>query len=189
VTEEWRDIPSLPGYQASSDGRIRSIDRVITNGRGHYKIAGVVRQLTRSRSGYLRFNVTGGTRAVHLAVLEAFVGARPPGCQGAHGDGDRTNNRPSNLRWATPIENAADKELHGTTYRPKGEGHPGAKLTNEVVVAILRRYAAGERQCAIARDLGLDARLVGKVARGEAWRHVAHSAQHGVAFSGEAEAA
>lgn len=179
--EQWKDIPSLPGYQASTEGRVRSVDRMVTDSRGRtYRVLGSVRQLTTSRGGYLRFNTTRGTHPVHLAVLEAFVGPRPPGRHGAHGDGDKTNNRPKNLRWATVAENAADKTRHGTAYRPQGERHPLAKLSDALVLSIRQRCAAGERQGVVARDLGLDARHIGKIARGEAWAHVA---QNGVAFS------
>lgn len=192
MMERWRDIPGLHGYQASDHGRIRSVDRTITDKRGHtYRVRGTVRSPTLSRGGYLRFNVTGGTRPVHRAVLEAFVGPCPLGHHGAHSDGDRINNWLFNLRWASAVENAADKERHGTAYRPQGENHPLAKLTDTAVATIRRRCAAGERQAAVARDLGIDARLVGKIVRREAWRHVtADDEQNGVVFSDpDAEAA
>jgi hypothetical protein len=69
--------------------------------------------------GYLRVRLYGGperieTRRVHVIVLEAFVGPRPEGMQCCHGDGDRTNNILSNLRWGTAQENAFDAVAHGS---------------------------------------------------------------------------
>jgi hypothetical protein len=55
-----------------------------------------------------------GHVAVHVMVLEAFVGPRPEGMEGCHNDGDPKNNRLGNLRWDTPAGNSADKKIHGT---------------------------------------------------------------------------
>lgn len=52
-----------------------------------------------------------GPRAVHLYVLETFVGPRPEGMQACHGDGDPANNRLSNLRWDTCSNNNLDKRI------------------------------------------------------------------------------
>lgn len=51
--------------------------------------------------------------SVHSLVLMAFVGPRPMGMYGCHKDGDRSNNHISNLKWATPTENQADRVRHG----------------------------------------------------------------------------
>lgn len=52
---------------------------------------------------------------MHALVAEAFHGWRPSeDHEVAHGDGSRVNNHYRNLRWATRLENAADKMLHGT---------------------------------------------------------------------------
>ena len=51
-----------------------------------------------------------------LLVVLAFLGPPPfPGAHAAHFDGDKLNNRLSNLRWASPAENEADKRRHGRT--------------------------------------------------------------------------
>lgn len=51
---------------------------------------------------------------VHLLILEAFQGPRPEGTVTRHLDGDKTNNRLSNLRRGTPAENSQDAMRHGT---------------------------------------------------------------------------
>ncbi|WP_208609489.1 HNH endonuclease signature motif containing protein [Streptomyces atriruber] len=56
--------------------------------------------------------------SAHFLVCVAFHGPRPTAShQVAHGDGDPTNNRPCNLRWATPAENSAGAVRHGTAGR------------------------------------------------------------------------
>jgi hypothetical protein len=47
-------------------------------------------------------------RYVHDLVLLAFVGAKPAGLEVCHGDGVKTNNRLSNLRYDTRSANALD---------------------------------------------------------------------------------
>jgi hypothetical protein len=89
-----------------------------------------------------------GTIYVHHLVLLAFVGPRPAGRQAAHGDGHRTNNLLSNLRWATPKENTADRYRHGTVLF--GTRHPLGRKTHCLRGHPLdeSRRADGRRACA-----------------------------------------
>jgi hypothetical protein len=60
---------------------------------------------------------------VHRLVLETFMAPPPPGkYQAAHWDLTRTDNRLVGLRWATPVENAADRKRQGTIKY--GEANP-----------------------------------------------------------------
>ena len=69
--------------------------------------------------GYLAVTLsekgTTATIALHRLVLEAFAGLRPQGMVCRHLDGNKWNNRQSNLQWGTPAENAADRALHRQT--------------------------------------------------------------------------
>lgn len=122
-SEIWRPVQGYEGtYQVSDQGRVRSLDRTIsTDGRwGKMKRelhGGILRHLKHT-GGYLRVtlwhNGAFKNHYVHKLVLEAFVGPRPNGKQVAHNDGDKANNRLSNLRWASPSENQLDREGHGT---------------------------------------------------------------------------
>jgi hypothetical protein len=171
--EVWRNIPSLPGYQASDQGRIRSMFRTIRDSRGRqYTRPPKVRALSVAGNGYLRFNARGTQRSIHRCVLEAFVGPCPEGYHGAHGDGDKTNNRLTNLRWASPAENAADKVSHGTMFSPAGEKNPNAIVTAAQVLDVVARVRAGETQRSIARELGVMPQLINSIMRGKAWNSV-----------------
>jgi NUMOD4 motif-containing protein/HNH endonuclease len=119
MTEVWRPIPGYVGaYDVSNLGRVRSVDRVITRmtkrGPVPARLRGRVLRTNRTRGGYLTVTLGGRTVYVHALVLSTFVGPRPAGKQAAHWDGDRSNNRLGNLRWASPSENNLEKARHGT---------------------------------------------------------------------------
>jgi len=66
---------------------------------------------------------------VHRLVLEAFVGPCPDGMEACHLDSDKTNNRVSNLRWDTHLENMRDLKVN-----------PSSKLTADEVRIIRFLY-------------------------------------------------
>lgn len=168
--EEWRPIPGLHGYEASSCGRIRSIPRVVvdTLGRPQRK-PGRVLALVRMKRGYLKFGTNRRGHLVSRAVLMAFVGPPQSGFHEAcHCNGDRADNRPENLRWDTSKGNNADKLRHGTLLW--GERHGAAKLTRAQVDAIRSdRRPAKE----IAADYGISRSHAGSVRRGDFWKGLA----------------
>ena len=105
---------------------------------------------------------------VGRAVLLAFAGPPPtPDSQCCHVNGNHRDNRPSNLRWGTARENAADAVRHGTTLR--GERNAASKLTEGQVRDIRRRLAAGESRRSLARAFGVDKRTVQFIERGRKW--------------------
>ena len=73
--EQWKPVPGTTRYEASDQGRVRSVDGMNTVGalcRG---------QLLRSaadKDGYRRVSLHGRTMQVHRVVLKAFIGESPP---------------------------------------------------------------------------------------------------------------
>ena len=104
--ERWRKVRRAPGYQVSDRGRVRSVHRVLSDGR---RAGGLVLRPAADKDGYLRVRVGGQLVAVHTLVLEAFDRPAPDGMEACHGDGDRSCNDLANLRWGTHRENERDK--------------------------------------------------------------------------------
>ncbi len=109
--ERWLPIPGFDGYDVSTLGRVRSWRK---KGRvPGRRTEPLLMKLGMNNGGYLHVNLRTANRSsiepVHLLVLLTFAGPRPEGLQGAHADGDRHNNRSSNLAWVTPHENARQK--------------------------------------------------------------------------------
>lgn len=130
VLEEWRPIAGSPGYEVSSHGRVRSVDRevqcgVANNSRRMFR--GRILQPSALPKGYLMVGMGRARRTyVHALVAAAFIGPRPEGMEIAHNDGNPQNNAVENLRYATPSDNNRDKRSHGTdhnvrkTHCPRG---------------------------------------------------------------------
>lgn len=149
MTEQWRPIPGASRYEASSHGRVRSVDRTIPlplkSGRvAQRKHKGcVLRHNHGMTGGYASVVITldNGdrlTKSVHILVCSTFHGERPaPGYEVRHLNGVRTDNRAENLAWGTRSENSYDTVQHGNnqwankTHCPNGHPYSGENLLIE----------------------------------------------------------
>jgi AraC-like DNA-binding protein len=108
---------------------------------------------------------------VHLLVLLAFVGPIPKWQMGRHLDGDKTNNRLSNLAYGTSQENMYDKYAHGTN--PAGSRNPSSKLTEATVLNIRQEFANSRiTLTALAQKYQVSIGSVSHIVRGNSWKHV-----------------
>ena len=128
--EIWRDVPSLPGVLASSEGRV-----MITPYRGPMPNGGERPYGGTPTFGVwnkldARFVTTVGERTWKVArlIAEAFHG--PPPFEGAvvmHLDENAVNNRASNLRWGTQKENLNAPGFLTYCRSRTGEDSPSVK--------------------------------------------------------------
>ena len=162
--EEWRQVPGYDGYEASNLGRVRSLDRWVERRgkQGRHKLFKRGRVLRPALvDGYLQLNFC----HVHRLVMLAFQGSPPDGMWVAHNDGNPSNNRLDNLRYATPSENAMDRVAHGTTNRGSRNGL--AKLTEQQVLAI-RNYK-DKTQTALAKEFRVSLMCINNIIHRRSW--------------------
>lgn len=152
-TEEWRDIPGFAGYQASSHGRIRSLDRMILRRGGLARVKGLILSPFQA-NGYPRVVLTGRRNVyVHQLVCLAFYGPPPEGHEVAHQDGKRDNCCVTNLRWTTRSDNALDRTRHGTAHTR--DTWRFAKVSTPDARRIAKMKAAGRSARDIAQEFSI----------------------------------
>jgi hypothetical protein len=153
ASEEWRPVVGYEGlYEVSNLGRVRSLESANRRRRGSVMMRGWIDPW---RYHLVELTKDGSARAhrVHRLVLAAFVGPRPDGYVCGHLDGVSTNNVVSNLKWITPAENAAHRDMHGTTAH--GERLNVSHLTADMVREIRARHEAGESYRSLAKAYGV----------------------------------
>lgn len=117
--EIWLDIPKYAGwYQASDQGRIRSVDRqtwVLHNGKPHLRsYTGRVLSQALLKHGYyivvLSRDGKMKIRTVHRLVAITFKERIEGHLEVDHIDRNKQNNNAINLRWATRSINANNRD-------------------------------------------------------------------------------
>ena len=183
TNETWRAIDGFPDYAVSDFGRVK---RVVPDCKGRY--GGRVLRQKISKFGYhivtLAMAGKPKMKLVSRLVCAAFHGPAPtPTMHAAHGNGDKDNNTPNNLRWATPKENGEDKVTHGTS--PRGERHgsktkPGSGVRGERVntakltASDIPTIRADTRTLhAIAADYGVTFSAIHSIKVRKNWKHIA----------------
>lgn len=164
-----RDIPGYEGlYQVSAAGEVFSLHRNTTQGR----------KLTpqRNNSGYHRVSMTRNGKSkylyVHHLVALAFIGPRPERHDVNHINGDKLDNRASNLEYMTRTENMEHARQLGL-HDNRGEKHYGSKLTEDLVRDFRYAYkTCGLRGKDMAEGLGVSARTIDDAIDGLTWVHV-----------------
>lgn len=108
--EIWKDIPGYEGfYQASTEGRVRSMDRIVNKWDGKKLAKGRVLTPSTNLRGYLFVelfkNGIGKMVTIHRIIAGTFI-PNPDNLQQInHKDEDKTNNRASNLEWCDGVYN------------------------------------------------------------------------------------
>ncbi|WP_158808636.1 NUMOD4 motif-containing HNH endonuclease [Beijerinckia sp. L45] len=184
TNEVWKEVVGFEGYYEVSDmGRVRSVTRLVTQfnpkiGRdvSWTRIGKIMKPRRSTSEGRLKyFGLTlwkdgkRVDRAVHTLVMQAFVGPRPDGCEIAHRSGDPTDNRLTELRYTTHIDNCNDRRAHGT--EAIGERNPSAKLC-EMDILMIRCNAAGLTVRELAAQHKVSRSAIYAAQSGQSWSHI-----------------
>lgn len=158
----WKQIKDS-NYYVNEDGEVK-------NGKTNKIIKGV-----KTKNGYLRVGINGKLIRVHRLVAEAFLEKEIGKTQINHKDGNKENNKASNLEWCTPSENikhAFDNGLKKPDYRNIKEPRPVIQLDLQGnVVNIYKSLIEAERQTGFSNSsISKVCRGIYKTAYGYKWQ-------------------
>jgi hypothetical protein len=177
MNEVWVPCPGFINlYEVSNLGRVR---RASNAPRSFGTRPGkLLKPWCNNKCGHLMVSLRAGNRTikklVHVLVCEAWNSPRPSTRHRvAHYDGNGSNNRIDNLRWATYKENEQDKIRHGRyNHAPNGSRHRDAKLTEADIPIIRALRKSGLSYSKIAARFGIDWSSVRGIIKGHTWKHV-----------------
>jgi len=107
--ENWENIKDFEGkYQASSYGRIRSLNHVVDFGKNKRTVKGRTLKFNTHKAGYL-YVVVGKKKTVHRIIASTFIPNPDNLPQINHLDGNKANNNVNNLEWTTAKGNSFHK--------------------------------------------------------------------------------
>lgn len=184
MDEEWRVIEKSPGYQVSSEGRIRALARQLNlrNKSGTpYTIRLSARPMTvyicRS-TGYAKITLAKrNLQLVHRLVAEAFIPNPLRLPQVNHKNGKRADNRVDNLEWVTASENV----LHAFHVLGRDSPHAGKfsgmhPTSKAVVATCIRTGSVTVYDSAMdAVRVGFDSGCISRCCSGSSAYHKGYS--------------
>lgn len=149
--EEWKRLKNFPGYEGSTEGRIRNI-----------RTQHIIKS-SRDKKGYSQVSIFNDkkqkTIRVHKLIGEAFLGDSN-GLDIRHRDNNRANNRPDNLYFSTRKETINDAFERGSKIPSR-----------QIPVRVLETGVVYDSIRACSRDTGCDPSEIRKQLDGRL-RHV-----------------
>lgn len=127
----FKIIPTFERYAINKDGEVFSL------------ISNKMKKSWINMHGYKEIglqNDKGKTvfRRLHVLLALTFIGPRPENFDVCHNDGNKLNNKLSNLRYASKKDNMNDKLIHGNS--PTNEKNSNCILSSADVCNIKKEY-------------------------------------------------
>lgn len=171
---EWKQINNYESYLVSSDGRVKSIDRICGKRKGIVKGKIMNGGLTKGYCSVVLHNVVSKKGMyVHRLVAQAFIPNPNNLPQVNHKNGIKTDNRVENLEWIS----ISDNHLHSYKYlnrtRPDNSGmnNPNRKLTPKQVAFIKEKYLSGKMDSLqLAKKFNINRNYVYLLAKNKTWK-------------------
>ena len=175
MEEVWKPIPGYAGYEISSLGNARSIDRTVEVTIGdktvkrHYKGSALTPHFD-GKKHYLHVVLgKSGAHNIHRLVAETFI-PNPDGLPEVnHKDEDKTNNRVDNLEWCDHLYNS---RYGSKRYASRGEHNARNSISEDIIRKIKRTYIPNDKEFGVsglAKKYGISQTHVCAIIKGRRW--------------------
>lgn len=124
------------------------------------------------KDGYLQFSLKNKMVRSHHIISYLIFGERMIGKQINHIDGNKENNKPTNLELATPSDNVRHAFNNGLKEAKKGIDSTSSKLTETDVVNIRKLRSEGKTLLTIAEIYNMSFQQISRICSGERWGHI-----------------
>jgi hypothetical protein len=162
LVEVWKSVPGYDGiYEVSNHGRFAVIKK---DGRHLRKLNNKTPYLSVSAKAIN--NNKPKTFYLHQLVANVFIGNRPDNMVIRHLDGNRYNNKVTNLTYGTPEENYADTRKHKTH---KGSNNGRSIFNESSAKAIKYLIEYGIKKQVLADAFGVSLMTIYAINSGRNW--------------------
>lgn len=171
----WAVAASAPTLLVSDTGRVVRMASSRLKKRSWQTYPECELKPRRIGAGYLAVNSkeqgVKRTLYVHRLVAEAFLGKPADANEVNHLDGNKQNNKLSNLEWTTHSANLQHAYKEGL--------HPSRSLAPEQVHQIRAKFAEGQSLQQIAAEFGVSRSAISHLKQGRSWAWLADPSRQG----------
>lgn len=166
--EEWKKIKGFEGYEISSNGKVRSLDKVVHTVYGAYRtIKGkILKPRLDSKKSYQLVDLTNKqgerkTFLLHRLVCATFVGDIPNNMEVNHKNGNKLDNNASNLEIVTRSQNEKHKYevlgYKGPSFHKYGIAHHRSRRVAQIdsngnIIQVYGSVREAERETGICNS-------------------------------------
>lgn len=156
----WAPIPGYPGYVASPNGYVRSLDRLAgADGASPRLVVGRILAPCINKQGYQTVKIMDGhwksrkSEGVHRLIASAFLGPIPEGACIDHVNRNPSDNRLRNLRIVPMTANGLNREATGCSRTRDGKWWARMQVNRQcVTIGIYETKERAEIESKKARE-------------------------------------
>lgn len=168
-------------YEVNENGVVRSVDRLIWNGKGYLLKKGQIIKQQENKKGYkvcyLSKNSKQKTCLVHRLVANAFIPNPNNYEQINHIDCNKSNNNVNNLEWCSNLQNQRHAIANGLMHRSDNCGRKKIKVekidikTKKVLEVYESIAVAGRKNNLSSSNINLVCKGFRNICGGFSWKY------------------